>query len=70
VLPLQVDSVEEMKRRDVYERSQALRRIEDESQRTRQLQEQRRQLQDQRRLANMQASMQRQQIVQVRDCGA
>jgi hypothetical protein len=60
-----VESVEEQKRRGAYERSQALRRIEDETARTRQLMQQRRQLQDQRRMANMHASLQRQQIVQV-----
>lgn len=54
-----------MKRREAYERSQALRRIEEDTARTRALQEQRRQLQGQRRMANMNASLQRQQIVQV-----
>lgn len=58
-------SVEEMKRREAYERSQQLKRIQGETERSRALLEERRQLQDQRRLANMQASLQRQQIVQV-----
>lgn len=65
-LPAQVDSVEEMKRRDAYERSQQLRRIQEETERSRQLLAQRKDLQDQRRTANMQASFQRQQIVEVR----
>lgn len=62
----QVECVEELKRRDAYERSKALRRIQDESERSRALLEERRQLQDQRRLANLTSAMQRQQIVQAR----
>lgn len=57
-------TVEEMKRRDAYERSQAAKRIQEETERSRQLLMQRKELQDQRRLANMQASFQRQQIVE------
>lgn len=57
--------MKEMKRRDAYERSQELKRIQAETERSRALMDQRKQLQDQRRLANMTASMQRQQIVQV-----
>lgn len=38
-------TVEEMKRRDTYERSQAGKRIQEETERSRQLQEQRKQLQ-------------------------
>ena len=65
----QVESVEESKRRDAYERAQALRRIQEETERSRALLEERRQLQDQRRLANLTAAMQRQQIVQARGAG-
>lgn len=54
-----------MKRRDAYGRSQQLRRIQEETERSRQLLLQRKELQDQRRMANMQASFQRQQIVEV-----
>lgn len=70
-LPLapQVESVEESKRRDAYERAQALRHIQEETERSRALLEERRQLQDQRRLANLTAAMQRQQIVQARRGG-
>lgn len=38
-------TVEEMKRRDAYERSQAVKRIQEETERSRQLLEQRKQLQ-------------------------
>lgn len=41
----QAGSVEEMRRREAYERSQQLKRIQEETQRSRQLLEQRRQLQ-------------------------
>jgi len=63
---VQVLSVEEMKRRDAYERSQQLKRIQEETEHSSQLLQQRKELQDQRRTANMQASFQRQQIVEVR----
>ena len=43
--PPQVMTVEEMKRRDAYERSQAVKRIQEETERSRQLLEQRTQLQ-------------------------
>lgn len=57
-------SVEEMKRRDTYQRSLALKRIEEETARAKELLEQRRQLQEARRMANMEASFQRQKIVE------
>ncbi len=44
-VPPQVMTVEEMKRRDAYERSQAVKRIQEETERSRQLLEQRKQLQ-------------------------
>eukprot|EP00887_Chlorella_sp_A99_P000402 scaffold13.g402.t1 len=60
-------SVEELKRRDAYQRSQALKRIEEETAKARDLLDQRRQLQEQRRQANMEASFQRQKIVEAMD---
>ena len=62
-LQSKAEAVEEMKRRDEYERALALQRIQAETERASALLDQRAQLQDQRRVANTEASFQRQKII-------
>lgn len=61
---LRVSKVEAMQRRMAYQRHEALRKIEAETQRAKQLLEERARLQEQRRMANIEASFQRQQVLE------
>ena len=56
--------VEEMKRRQLYQRDLLLQRIENETQRTYEMKASKADLQEQRRNANMQASFERQRLME------
>ncbi|KAK9909851.1 hypothetical protein WJX75_008397 [Coccomyxa subellipsoidea] len=66
-LELKRDKVEAMRRRDLYGREQLLAKIRGETERAHELLDARSSLQEQRKLANMDASFQRQKLMQAMD---